>query len=380
MGGKYIAEPIYYNMANDNLTAAKTAKNDEFYTQYEDIQKEMNAYLEYNPDAFKGATILLPCDDPDWSNFTRYFAQNFGKLGLKKLISTSYAPNSKPAMPYQPTLFEIDSPDFDEVKTRANGKIFTLTHDITGDGKVDFSDFEWKYLEGDGDFRSEEVSKLRDEATHIITNPPFSLFREFVTWILASKNKEIKFCMISNMNAITYKEIFPLIKENKMWLGAGKNDGRNVWYQIPESYENHHKIEDGKKYAFVAGTIWFTNLDHGRRHEKLELMSTADNLKFNKTIKETGYQKYDNYDAIEVPKVAAIPSDHKGVMGVPITFLSKYNPDQFEILGSQRWAKGKDLIAVYCGDKTAETDFKTLVGGRETYDRIFIQHKNKEEE
>jgi len=219
-------------MANDNLTAAKTAKNDEFYTQYEDIQKEMNAYLEYDPDAFKDAVVLLPCDDPDWSNFTRYFAQNFGKLGLKKLISTSYAPNAKPAVPYQSALFEPEGERFDEVKTRANGKIFTLEKDISGDGKVDFSDFEWKYLEGDGDFRSEEVTKLRDEATHIITNPPFSLFREFVAWILKS---EAKFSIIGNMNAITYKEVFPLIKENKIWLGATRAGMGSMWFEVPSN-------------------------------------------------------------------------------------------------------------------------------------------------
>ena len=168
-------------MANEGLTSAKKAKNDEFYTQYADIEKEMNAYLEYDPDVFRGKIVLLPCDDPEWSNFTKYFAQNFDKFGLKKLISTSYAPNSKPKeIPYQPTLFEIESPDFDESKTESNGKIFTLTKDNTGDKVINFDDLEWSYLEGDGDFRSDEVTKLRDEADFIITNPPFSLFREFL--------------------------------------------------------------------------------------------------------------------------------------------------------------------------------------------------------
>ena len=172
-------------MANENLGAAKKAKNDEFYTQYADIEKEMNAYLEYNPDVFKDKTILLPCDDPEWSNFTKYFAQNFEAFGLKKLISTSYAPNSKPKdVPYQPTLFEMESEIFDQDKTVQNGKIFTLTKDKTGNGIINFEDLEWNYLEGDGDFRSEEITKLRDESDFVITNPPFSLFREFLAWIV----------------------------------------------------------------------------------------------------------------------------------------------------------------------------------------------------
>ena len=178
----------------------------------------MGAYLEYNAEVFKNKTILLPCDDPEWSNFTKFFAQKFVSLGIKKLISTSYAPRSKPAsIPYQPTLFETQSPEFDEVKTQNNGKIFTLTQDKTGDGIINVDDLEWSYLKGDGDFRSDEIKKLRDEADIIITNPPFSLFREFLTWLVESGND---FVMIGNKNAITYKEIFPLIRENKMWLGS----------------------------------------------------------------------------------------------------------------------------------------------------------------
>jgi hypothetical protein len=189
-------------MANENLGAAKKAKNDEFYTQYADIEKEMNAYLEYNPDVFRDKTILLPCDDPEWSNFTKYFAQNFETFGLKKLISTSYAPNSKPkTVPYQPALFELEDERFDEVKTQANGKIFTLTRDTSGDNRIDVDDLEWSYLEGDGDFRSDEVTKLRDEADIIITNPPFSLFRQFLAWIVEGHKQ---FLIVGNMNAITY--------------------------------------------------------------------------------------------------------------------------------------------------------------------------------
>ena len=210
-------------MANSNLTNAKNAKNDEFYTQYHDIEKEIAAYLEFNPDVFKGKTILLPCDDPEWSNFTKFFAQNFERFGLKKLISTSYAVESKKyKSAYQPTLFEVNDPQFDACKTKKNGKIFTLEHDKSGDGKTDVNDLEWHYLAGDGDFKSNEIRKLRDEADIIITNPPFSLFREFLAWITEADKQ---FLIIGNMNAITYKEVFPLIKNDKMWLGNGFHAG-----------------------------------------------------------------------------------------------------------------------------------------------------------
>ena len=201
-------------MANENLSKAKIAKNDEFYTQYADIQKEINAYLEYNPDVFRGKTILLPCDDPEWSNFTKFFAQNFENFGLKKLISTSYAVESKQIKQWQPTLFETENPNYDADKSRTNGKIFVLDHDTNQNGKIDIEDLEWQYLNGDGDFRSDEVKKLRNEADIIITNPPFSLFREFLAWIIEA---EKEFVIIGNMNAITYKEVFPLIKDNKIW-------------------------------------------------------------------------------------------------------------------------------------------------------------------
>ena len=198
-------------MANSNLTSAKKAKNDEFYTQYSDIEKEINAYLEYDPNVFLGKTVLLPCDDPDWSNFTKFFAQNFERFGIKKLISTSYAPDSKNYKNgYQPSVFEKNDPQFDQNKTVKNGKIFTLTHDKSGDGKVDVKDLEWHYLEGDGDFKSKEIKSIRDEADIIITNPPFSLFREFLAWIVEADKK---FLIIGHLNAIVYKEVFPLIKK-----------------------------------------------------------------------------------------------------------------------------------------------------------------------
>ena len=332
-------------MANSNLTNAKIVKNDEFYTQYNDIQKEVSAYLEYNPDAFRGKTVLLPCDDPDWSNFTKYFAQNFETFGLKKLISTSYAANSKQySSNYQATLFEINDPQYDEEKTVTNGKIYTLTTDKNKDSKTDILDLEWNYLEGDGDFRSDEIKLLRNEADIIVTNPPFSLFRDFLTWITEADKQ---FMIIGNMNAITYKEVFPLIKENKVWLGATGN-GSDMVFAVPEGSEVAEK--DRQKaarlgyvgdYTRMGNSCWFTNIDHGRRHQPLKLMSMTENLKFNKKLKgKASYSQYDNYDAIEVPFTNAIPSDYEGAMGVPISWLDKYCPEQFEIVGM---CENKDL-------------------------------------
>jgi hypothetical protein len=334
-------------VANENLGNAKKAKNDEFYTQFHYIEKEMNAYLEFDEDAFRDKVVLLPCDDPEWSNFTKYFAQNFEKLGLKKLISTSYAPNSKPLeLNAQPTLFEMESPQFDASKAVQNGKIFTLTRDTTGDGVIDVDDLEWDYLGGNGDFRSPEVTKLRDEADVVITNPPFSLFREFLAWIAESKKR---FLIIGNINAITYKEAFPLIKANQMWLGA-TNFNTGMYFIVPEgfTYAASYKFEReqaGRQVNRVPGVCWFTNIDHGRRHQPLPLMTMADNIKFSKhkEIKGFGYQTYDNFDAIEVPFTDAIPSDFDGVMGVPITFLDKYNPDQFELIELSRYTQTRGM-------------------------------------
>jgi hypothetical protein len=288
---------------------------------------------------FEGKTILLPCDDPEWSNFTKFFAQNFERFKLKKLVSTSYAPESKNIKTnYQPPLFEVNDPQFDKNKTIVNGKIFTLTQDNTGDGKIDVNDLEWSYLEGDGDFRSKEIIKLRDEADIIITNPPFSLFREFLAWIVEA---EKEFVLIGNMNAITYKEVFPLIKNDKMWLGSTKN-GADMVFAVPKDTvvadadrQKASKLGYIGDYTRLGNSVWFTNLDHGRRHQPLPLMTMADNIKFSKhkDLKGKEYQKYDNYDAIEVPFTDAIPSDYDGAMGVPISFLDKYSPEQFEIVG-----------------------------------------------
>lgn len=373
-------------MARD-LGNARKNKNDEFYTQFSDIQKEMNAYLEYDPNVFKNKTILLPADDPEWSNFTKFFAQNFERFGLKKLISTSYAYESKKITePYQLSLFESESPKFDKDKTKVRGKIFVLDKDENKSGKIDIEDLQWDYLDGDGDFRSDEVKKLRDESDIIITNPPFSLFREFVNWIL---EKDKKFIIIGHQNATSYKEIFPLIKDNKIWLGKGFDGGAthfiNKYY---DDYATAGEHKDGM--IRVSGVVWFTNIDHGRRHQPLQLMTMKDNLKFSKhkEILENGYQKYENFDAIDVSFTDAIPSDYKGVMGVPITFLNKYNPDQFVILGF-----GAGELGVEAGVQPYDRKLKKLSSAlrdgipfiydkeknsvKVPYARIFIQFKEE---
>lgn len=338
------------DMANTNLGAAKAAKNDEFYTQYHDIEREVNAYLEYDPDVFRGKTILLPCDDPEWSNFTKYFAQNFDRFGLKRLISTSYAPESKKYKNWEPTLFETEDPKYDVDKSKTHGKIFILDRDKTGDGRIDVNDLRWEYMEGDGDFRSDEVKRLRDEADFIITNPPFSMFREFLAWIVEAGKK---FLIIGNMNAITYKEVFPLIRSNKLWLGPSISSGDRE-FEMPKDYVDLSKFsgeirkdENGKEHYFqrVMGVRWFSNIDHGKRHQPIPLMTMADNIKFSKhkEIRGKGYIHYENYDAIEVPYADAIPSDFEGAMGVPKSFLDKYCPEQFEIIGTAEGESGKEL-------------------------------------
>jgi len=331
-------------MANTNLANAKTAKNDEFYTQFLDIQKEINAYLDFDPNVFRGKTVLLPCDDPEWSNFTKFFAQYFELLGLKKLISTSFAPESKKFKAgYMPTLFETESPIFDQTKTQTHGKIFTLDHDTNASGRIDIEDLQWQYLEGDGDFRSKEIRKLRDEADIIVTNPPFSLFREFITWIMEAGKQ---FIIIGNMNAITYKEVFPLIKNNQVWLGNGFQKG-NAYFRIVNGRDFSNGVYNAETgLVKFRNCCWFTNIDHGRRHQPLELMSMARNFKHSKHKEIRGrkeYIHYANYDAIEVPYTDAIPDDYPGVMGVPSSFLDKYCPEQFEIIGIAEGDSGREL-------------------------------------
>lgn len=362
-------------MANQNLQSAKAAKNDEFYTQYQAIEKEITAYIEYNPSIFRGKIILLPCDDPEWSNFTKFFAQNFQKFGLKKLISTSYAADSKKCKStYKPTKFEQLSMNFDKNKTTKKGKIFTLTKDNTGDGRVDVNDLDWEYMAGDGDFRSAEVKKLREEADIIITNPPFSLFGEFLAWIM-EKNKE--FVIIGKLSAITSKEVFPLIGSNKMWFGKGFNAG-NAYFSTPfvkDYAEGVYNSETGL--VKFRNCCWLTNLDHGRRHQAMPLMTMSDNLKYSKHREIKGkeaYDQYDNYNAIEVPFTDAIPSDYDGVMGVPVSFLDKYNPDQFEILGSDYNIKEGFLPKLINPNWKGKID-RGYLNNKRLFTRIFIKHR-----
>lgn len=389
---------------NNNLHNAKRAKQDEFYTQWIDIEREMNAYLEYDPDVFRGKTVLLPCDDPGWSNFTKYFAERFEDLGLKKLISTSYSPkaNMEGAF-YEADDAVIQAAHYDPELDYERGKIFVLDGaDLNGDGKVNRGDFRWEYLEGDGDFRSEEVTALRDEADMVITNPPFSLFREFIAWLVEGG---AEFAVIGSKNAITYKEIFPLIKDNKMWLGRGFAKG-DAYFRIPESMVREFAsgvYDEERQLVHFRNIDWFTNIEHGRRHEPLRLMSMKENQKYNKQIikNPNSYKQYDNYEAIEVPVTAGIPNDYtvektvtqeeyaslieqgfcvevlnstdgggqltiricNPVMGVPISFLDKYCPEQFEIVGLDRYTVPKEALV---GGRVA-------IAGKPRYARILIR-------
>lgn len=357
-------------MANKNLGNAKTAKNDEFYTQLPDIEHEMQAYVDYDPNVFRDKTILMPCDDPEWSNFTRYFALNFQLFGIKKLISTSYAPDAKAAKyGVMPSLFPGDEqdPKFDRDKWQTHGRIFVLDRDINGDNRIDIDDLRWEYLDGDGDFRSREITQLRNEADFIITNPPFSLFREFLKWIIDGGKQ---FSVIGNMNAITYKEVFPLLKDNKIWLGNGFTAG-NAFFATPNAQKYGEGVLQDDGLVKFRNCCWFTNIELGKRHEPLPLMTMADNLKFSrhKDLRlRKEYQHYDNYDAIEVPYTDAIPSDYTGPMGVPISFLDKYCPEQFRLLGM---CENMDLYhlktKVYTSEECKHAYFAKF-GKKGTYD------------
>jgi hypothetical protein len=332
---------------NRGLHAAKMAKQDEFYTQYVDIQKEVEAYLESDPDTFRGKVVYCNCDDPFESNFFKYFAANFCKLGLKKLITTSY--DGSPIAGAQLTFDEYIEGNGKRQKPKALAVILDRVQDEDGDGAANVTDVELFLkrnkaariaLKADdkysgGDFRSPECIALLKQADIVVTNPPFSLFREYVAQLVEYGKK---FLIIGPKNAITYKEIFPLIKDTKLWLGTGFANG-NAYFSIPA--DSGREFADGV-YDESTGLVkfrnvgWYTNLDHGRRHQELPLMTMADNLKFSKHKEIRGkaaYDRYDNFDAIEVPFIDAIPSEYDGMMGVPVTFLDKYNPEQFEIIG-----------------------------------------------
>ena len=365
-------------MANKNLTNAKRAKNDEFYTQYSDIQKEIEAYLEYSPDVFRGKVVYCNCDDPFESNFFRYFVLNFNKLGLKQLITTSYVPS-----PITGTLFPLS--EIEGLKKSTRKQPFKIeineVKDLNNDGAVNLKDIECllrqdqnatTLLKGNGDFRSDECIKLLKQSDIVVTNPPFSLFREYVKQLFDYGKK---FLIIGNKNAITYKEIFPLIKDNRMWAGV-TSFNKDMLFISPDKIDPSKlpstatRVVDGVAYL-RSPSIWLSSLDHGRRHQPLPLMTTEENLKYSKHKEIKGkkaYEKYDNYDAIEIPFTDSIPSDYDGVMGVPISFLDKYNPEQFELVGSNRGVD-QDQNGVYGKG--------SYLNGKETFKRIFIKHKKK---
>ena len=342
-------------MANKNLNAAKTAKKDEFYTQLTDIERELQHYWQH----FQGKTVLCNCDDPYESNFFKYFALRFNQLGLKKLICTCY--DGSPITGTQLSLFSLDA-EGNEKKTAYKVEI-TEVGDMNGDGAVDLTDVEYliqnnknvlSALKGNGDFRSQECIELLKEADIVVTNPPFSLFREYIALLM---EYDKKFLVIGNQNAITYKEIFPLLMTDKLWLG---NKSGDMAFKVPEDYEpretRYWQDETGQKWRSMGNICWYTNLDHNKRHEELDLVCRYS---------PEEYPTYDNYNAINVNKVDDIPNDYEGIMGVPITFLDKYNPDQFEIKGIDRYVEDNPRYG-----------HRFQLNNKEVYARILIRNKN----
>ena len=347
---------------NESLNKAKRAKQDEFYTREEDIETEFDRYIEHNGDInlFKDKVILLPCDDPTWSAFTRFFVKNFHDLGLKKLISTCLGKNpAADSEKEQITLFEDELKTKEADKEFTPGKIFVLEKGGVNDNAEVFKSFAennvgncWQYLEGDGDFRSEEITNLKKEADFIVTNPPFSLFREFVDWVMQT---DVKFAIMGTLSAITYKNVFPFLKGNTMWLGYNAP----TLFSVPAGFEVNDtvkKVVEGVVYQKFGNICWYTNIDHARRHNFITLSTMEDNKLYNNRIinNKYAYERYDNYDAIEVPYTACIPSDYKEIMAVPVSFMDKYNPEQFEITGM---------------------GMAPIIGGKEFYKRVFIKHK-----
>ena len=357
-------------MANKNLNAAKTAKKDEFYTQLTDIERELQHYWPH----FRDKVVLCNCDDPYESNFFKYFALRFNQLGLKKLICTCY--DGSPIMGTELSLFSLDT-EGNEKKTAYKVEI-TEVNDVNGDGAVDLADVEYliqndknvlSCLKGNGDFRSRECIELLKQADIVVTNPPFSLFREYLGQLI---EYEKKFLIIGHQNAITYKEVFPLIKENKVWLGYGFKGGAAHFYS---PYEDIATAGDHKKDMIrVSGVNWFTNLEIPKRNEEMDLVCRYS---------KEEYPTYDNYDAININKTSDIPCDYSGMMGVPITFLDKYNPEQFEILGlTQRnddpFKIKKYTTAEYKNANDLNARAVIIKGGipKPMYARILIRNKN----
>lgn len=351
-------------MANRNLDAAKRAKEDEFYTQMSDIERELQHYWPH----FRGKTVLCNCDDPYESNFFKYFALRFNQLGLKRLICTCYN-----GSPVQGNELAIDFGDFsDEPKKVAYRVEITEVKDLNGDGAVDLGDVQYLLRNeknvittlSSGDFRSEECIELLKQADIIVTNPPFSLFREYLAQLMQYGKK---FLIIGNQNAITYKEIFPLLKDNKIWLGYKAGD---MAFRVPEYFQprqtRYWEDAEGQKWRSMGNICWFTNLDHNKRHEYLDLVC--------KYSPET-YLKYDNYDAINVGRIADIPCDYASAMGVPITFLDKYNPEQFEILNANDFRLNDNVPIKPHG---LIKDKEGAINGKPTYARILIRNKHPE--
>lgn len=371
---------------NRTLSKAKSAKNDEFYTQLNDISNELKHYKAL----LRGKTILCNCDDPFESNFFKYFALNFNNLGLKKLIATSYS--KSPIVGKQLPLLDIEGlkPEGKEPYAVEINEV----PDHKKKGSTDITDVEYllkrkantaRHLVGDedyaaGDFRSAECVALLKEADIVITNPPFSLFREFIAQLV---DFDKQFLIIGNQNAITYKEVFALIKDNKLWLGV--DNGGTKWFRVPDGYdiqtESRKKVENGIKYFSMGSIMWFTNMDNPKRHESIPL--------FKKYTKKE-YPRYENYDAIEVKKVAEIPVDYDGVMGVPITFMDRYNPDQFEIVGTTESNDPDNPFRtrVYTSEEcragykrlfgkpgTYDLNASGVVGGVKVFKRVLIRHR-----
>jgi len=344
--------------SNKNLHKASLAKKDEFYTQLVDIEKELKHYKEQ----FRGKVVYCNCDDPFESNFFKYFAANFNELGLRKLITTSY--NKSPIAGRQLPLFEIEGVKPIKPKDAEPYKIeINEVPDINSDGVISLADVEQLLrhdknvatpLRGNGDFRSDECIKLLKQADIVVTNPPFSLFREYVAQL---EQYDKKFLILGDQNAITYKEIFGYIKENKLWLGY--DNGGTKWFQVPMDYdiptESRKKIVNGVKFFSMGRILWFTNLDTAKRHEELTL--------YKKYIPED-YPKYDSYNAININRYIDIPMDYKGLMGVPITFIDKYNPEQFELIGIDRYVKDNPNYGK-----------RFTINGQEIYARILIKNK-----
>lgn len=377
--------------SNENLGSAKVAKKDEFYTQLTDIEKELRYYTRH----FAGKTVLCNCDDPFESNFFKYFVLNFSRLGLKKLIATCYT--GSPIAGKQLSIFDVIEETPEEASNKPYKAIVTTVYDKTGDGSIDMLDVaalfrsgenELSELNGDGDFRSKECLDLLDEADIVVTNPPFSLFREYIS-VLVSHNK--KFIIIGNVNAVKYRETFPLIMNNELWLGASIHSGDRAFF-VPDDYPldaSSCGIDEatGRKFIRVKGVRWFTNLDIRQRHEDLILV---------KRYKPSDYRRFSNYDAIIVDSVADIPCDYADVMGVPITFLDKYNPNQFDIIGrtgniewattecsfftppsqeeQERFKKQNRTWRVQNGYYVTDDGIAHTV-----YDRLFIRNKHPEQ-